>query len=458
MDKKLIILTIGLILAIEGVDATALNIAFPTIATSFHVSPLNLKIALTSYLLAEGLCIPLSGWIAERYNLNSILIGSVIIFGVTSIMCALSTNLVELVVFRLIQGGSAAFAIPIGRLLVAKLFSETKSSQIAAIGSVMAISLVGNTIGPVIGGIITDISSWRWIFISNLPIVALCIYMIQAHIPSVIDKKIKPFDYLGYAIVCSSIMMFFLFFDQTVYATIQNIQPIVFFLGGLFFLFLYLFYASSKKDALFPLAMFANKEFLTALFSNFTFRLIFGSVPFVLSLLLQIAYQFSAYKAGLFIAVITLGMIVMKKFTGLFVEKIRYKELLISNSIAIGLITMLMAYLLSSHNLYYIISILFLYGLAISLQYSIMNVLGYANTTKSFLSQANAILNMSRLLGTNFGIAITAILISRLGGNDNGLIITDKSCTYVVLLMSIIAFINAGMFLFLKNEPLVETN
>ncbi|MFZ9035422.1 MAG: MFS transporter [Francisellaceae bacterium] len=143
MKEKLIAYTIGLVMLMEFLDASALNTALPQMAVSLDVKPISLKVAITVYLLTLGLFIPASSWLADRLGLKRVLLLSVTGFVLSSILCGLSLNLSMLVVFRALQGMFGAFTAPV--LMMLKVF---KGRIMAAMSMIAVVVMIGPLSGP----------------------------------------------------------------------------------------------------------------------------------------------------------------------------------------------------------------------------------------------------------------------------------------------------------------------
>jgi MFS family permease len=167
-SKYLLNIIVSIAIFMEMLDSTILNTAIPSMAHSLNVSPINLKIALISYLLMLAIFIPISGWMADKFGAKKIFLAALTLFTVSSLACGLSQTLPELIIMRCFQGLGGAMMIPIARLLMIR--SVPRSEIVTVMAQVMTMASLGVMLGPVIGGLITEYLSWPWIFFLNIPI------------------------------------------------------------------------------------------------------------------------------------------------------------------------------------------------------------------------------------------------------------------------------------------------
>src|SRR5664279_5892796 len=113
-------------LFMEQLDSTIVNMAVPSIAASLHVAPLSLKAVVSSYILSLAVCIPISGWMADRFGTRRVYATAVALFTVASILCGVSVSVPMLVAARILQGASAAMMMPVGRLTVIRTFAKSE--------------------------------------------------------------------------------------------------------------------------------------------------------------------------------------------------------------------------------------------------------------------------------------------------------------------------------------------
>jgi MFS family permease len=176
-------------------DSTVIATSLPAIAADIGTSPLTLKLAITSYLLSLAVFIPASGWTADRFGARMVFSIAVAVFMVGSIGCALSSTVTELVIARILQGAGGAMMTPVGRLVL--LRSIDKSALVNAMAWVTVPALVGPVIGPPLGGFITTYFSWHWIFLINIPIGLLGIFMALRYIDPIRSEDPERFDLYG---------------------------------------------------------------------------------------------------------------------------------------------------------------------------------------------------------------------------------------------------------------------
>src|SRR5271163_2865988 len=182
----------------EKLDSTIIGTAIPAMAESLHQPPLQLNLAITSYLLSLAVFMPVSGWIADRYGARSVFCGAIAIFTVGSALSGLSTSLGMMVATRAIQGLGGAMMTPVGRLILLRTFPRDRLVTAMMYMSIPA--MIGPTIGPVIGGFLATYASWRWIFYVNIPIGLIGILLARRFIPDHHEPPPARFDVLGFVI------------------------------------------------------------------------------------------------------------------------------------------------------------------------------------------------------------------------------------------------------------------
>ena len=172
---------VAVALFMQQLDGTIVNTAVPTMAASLGVASLSLKSVLTSYTIAIAVLIPLSGWLADRFGTKRVFGFAVAIFTLGSLACGISLNLPMLVASRVLQGIGAAFMMPVGRIALLRTFP--KSGILRAMNFVIIPALLGPLLGPLTGGLIVHWLPWRMIFLINLPIGILGLWLVKKHMP-----------------------------------------------------------------------------------------------------------------------------------------------------------------------------------------------------------------------------------------------------------------------------------
>jgi MFS transporter, DHA2 family, multidrug resistance protein len=175
---RLLLAGISLALAnfVVVLDTTIANVSVPHIAGGLAISPTQGTWVITSYSVADAISVPLTGWLASRFGTVRWFVMSLIGFGFFSMMCGLSRNLEMLVIFRICQGLSGGPLMPLSQALLLRVFPKHLAG--AALGLWAMTTVCAPIAGPILGGLISDNWTWPWIFLINLPVVALCIFAV----------------------------------------------------------------------------------------------------------------------------------------------------------------------------------------------------------------------------------------------------------------------------------------
>src|SRR3954449_5326424 len=161
----------------EVLDTTVVNVSLPHIAGSLSASVNEAAWALTSYLVANAIILPMTGWIANFFGRKRTLLAAVFGFTAASFLCGLATSLPMLIFFRVVQGATGGALQPLSQAVMLEAFPPQDRGKAMAFWGLGIV--VAPMLGPVLGGWITDSYSWRWLFYINLPVGALAIFMSQ---------------------------------------------------------------------------------------------------------------------------------------------------------------------------------------------------------------------------------------------------------------------------------------
>ncbi|MGH7842967.1 MAG: MFS transporter, partial [Candidatus Binataceae bacterium] len=197
--RWLIALAVMLGAALETLDGSILNVSLPHMQGSFSASVDEIAWVLTSYLVANGVMIPMTGWIAGRYGRKRYFLASVATFVLASASCGAARSLNEMVVFRLLQGVAGAAMIPLSQAILMESFPP-QEQQLAMAMWGMGL-MVAPILGPTVGGWITDNWNWRWNFYINVPLGGVAFMMVSSfvHDPAYLRERKRdgPIDFLG---------------------------------------------------------------------------------------------------------------------------------------------------------------------------------------------------------------------------------------------------------------------
>ena len=329
--ERLVPFIVAVALFMENMDSTVIATALPAIAADIGTSPIELKLAITSYLLALAIFIPTSGWMADRFGARTIFRTAIVVFVAGSILCAISGALWHFVLARFLQGMGGAMMSPVGRLVLIR--SVDKSQLVDAMTLVTIPALIGPLLGPPLGGFITTFASWHWIFIINVPIGIVGFVLVTRFVENVRAEVPEPFDFTGMALVALGIGG--LAFGCTV-STVKFVPtpvPIVLLAVGAAATFAYVLYARRTASPVIDLSLFALPTFRAGVAGGFVFRVGAGALPFLLPLLLQIGFGMTPFESGMVTFSTAFGAMVMKTLVPRILRRFGFRNAMTVNAL-----------------------------------------------------------------------------------------------------------------------------
>jgi len=406
---RVVPLIVAVALFMENMDSTVIATSLPAIARALGTNPLALKLAVTSYLLALAICIPASGWTADRFGARHIFRIAIGVFVLGSIGCALSRSLEEFVLARIVQGMGGAMMTPVGRLILVR--SIDKRLLVHAMSLVTIPALVGPICGPPLGGFITTYASWHWIFIINVPIGLAGLAMATRYIPDVRTERPAPFDFVGF--IVSGLGIGGLAFGLSVMGLeFLPIGVVAALLGvGTASAAAYIVYARHKAAPILDLGLLKLPTFRASIFGGFLFRLGIGALPFLLPLLLQIGFDLTPFQSGLITFTGALGSMFMKAAVAGVLRRLGYRPVLVYNSVLSAAFLAACASFVPGMPFAAMIVILLSGGFFRSLQFTSINTLAYAEIEPQLMSRATTLVSVAQQLSLSTGVAVGALVV-----------------------------------------------
>ncbi len=390
-------------LFMEQLDSTIVNTAVPAMAESLHVAPLSLKSVVASYILSLAVCIPISGWMADRFGTRRVFGSAVGVFTLSSLLCGLSLSVTMLVAARIMQGIGAAMMMPVGRLAIIRTFP--KSELLQAMNFVILPALIGPLLGPTIGGLIVHWLPWRIIFFINIPVGIAALLLIRLHMPDYHGSERRPLDVTGLVLFGAGTALLSWLLEVFGEHDIGAAPATAVFLVSLALLGAYAWHAHSTRYPLLRLGLFRVRTFRVSVIGGFITRLGLGGLPFLLPLLYQVGLGFPAWESGLLMMPAAAAAMGMKVFSIGILRRFGFRRILIVNTLLIGVTISLFAWVGPATPVMLIALLGLIQGFFNSLQFSSMNSMAYADVIESDSSMASTIASSMQQMSMSFGLA-----------------------------------------------------
>lgn len=426
---------IGSALLMQTLNATVITNALPAMARAFDVEPLRLNVAITVYLLSAAIFLPLSGWMADRFGARRVFMSSIVLYAAGSAACGFAGALWQLILFRFIQGAAGATLMPVGRLVL--LRTTPRSELVGALSVVTMPALLGPVLGPVIGGAIVTFADWRWIFFMNLPIAVIGLILVHRHVPEVREQDAPPVDILGIILTGVGLASLIFGFENLGRDALSPWAVAGLFSLGLASLAAYAWHASHTPHAVVQLSIFRKPTFRASVIGGAFVRIAMGANPFLLAMLLRVAFGMSAFAAGLMTFISAVGALVMKTSAPPILRRFGFRTVLLVNAVIVGASFMAYALFRPDWPHWAIMAVLGIGGFFRSLQFSSLNGMAYAEVEPDQMSRAATTSSMVQQLVQSIGIGLSASLLH--------ILMTLKGSTRLTVEVVSPAFIAVGL-------------
>ncbi|MGO3115137.1 MDR family MFS transporter [Enterococcus pseudoavium] len=394
-------------------DSTMVNIAIDQLTKDFQTTLSTIQWAVTGYVLALAIAVPIAGWLMNHFNGKKIFIGAVLLFGVNSVLAGISWNVTSFIAFRLLQGFTAGIITPLMSTLLVKTAGPENIGRVMAIVSTPMI--FGPILGPVLGGFIIQALSWRWIFFINVFIVLLAVPLMQRTLPNFEpfnpDSKLDIFGILDLSVMSAALI--YGITKAADHATFNNRESLIWTGLGFLLLISYILYDHQKQHAtVLPLTIFSHKSFRAASIGLFFANIAIMGPMLILPLFFQNFRHFSAMEAAIALIPQGLGMLITRPLIGKLIDQLGAKYVVLISLIISLIGTIPLVFVTDHTSMFWIALILFVRGTSFGgINLPLMSD-AYTGLTDEELPDAGVGINIIENLGSSFGSAMIATVVA----------------------------------------------
>jgi len=398
----------------EVLDTTVVNVSLPHIAGNLSASTDEATWVLTSYLVANAIVLPMTGWLANHFGRRRILLLSVTGFTVFSFLCGIAPNLPMLIVFRVFQGATGGGLQPLSQAILMEAFPPEKRGKAMAFWALGIV--VAPMLGPVLGGWITDSYSWRWLFYINIPIGIAAVVMATLFIfdPPYIKRGKGGIDYWGIGMLAVGIGALQVLLDKgqeldwfASHAIV--ILAIATALGLGFFVLREL----STDHPVVQLQVFKVRTYSTGVFLMTVLGFVLYGSTVLLPLWLQTLMGYSSLEAGMAMLPRGLGSFLFMPVVGILMSKIEPRKLLAAGLVVSAFSLYLLSRLSLNAGYWDIFWPQLMQGMSMGLLFVPLTTITNGPIPKEQMGNATSLFNLMRNIGASIGIASMTTMIAR---------------------------------------------
>jgi DHA2 family multidrug resistance protein len=407
-------ITVSIMLAtiMQALDTTIANVALPHMQGSLSAAQDQISWVLTSYIVAAAVATPLTGWVSNRIGRKKLFLVSVAGFTVASLLCGIATSIDEMVLFRLLQGIFGAGLVPLSQSVLLDINPPERH------GSAMAIwgagIMVGPILGPTLGGYLTELYNWRWVFLINLPVGLVAFLGILTFVTETKSTGKRSFDLFGFAMLALAIGAFQLMLDRGELKDWFSSGEIVIeaVVAGLAF-YLFLAHSLTTERPFLEMELFRDRNFSVGLVFIFIVGIILLATMALLPPMLQNLMNYPVITTGLVLAPRGIGTMIAMLVVGRLVNRVDARILIfIGLLLTAGSLYDMTGFSLDigTHDL---VRTGITQGLGLGFIFVPLSTITFATLQARLRTDATALYSLVRNLGSSVGISIVVALLSQ---------------------------------------------
>ena len=396
----------------QALDSTIANVALPYMQGSLSATTDQITWVLTSYIVAAAICTAPVGWLSARFGRKPLFIVCLVGFTAASMLCGVAQSLTQMVVFRLLQGVFGAALVPLSQATMLDIYPpEQRGSAMALWG--MGV-MVGPILGPTLGGYLTDLYNWRWVFYVNLPFGVLATVGLVLFLPKADGKAGLRFDWLGFGVLALGLGAFQLMLDrgqdQDWFGSREIIIEAV--LGGLG-LYLFVVHLMTAERPFLSPRLFQDRNLAASLAVMFAVGMVLLASSALLAPWLQTLAGYPVRTAGLVMAPRGLGTMAAMLVAGRLANRVDPRKLM---ALGIALLTWSlwrMTEWTPDVDSWTIITIIVVQGAGLGFVFIPLQVVAFATLPADLRTDGTSLLSLLRNVGSAIGVSACSTLLAR---------------------------------------------
>src|SRR5277367_925427 len=418
INPWLIAVTVMMATFMEVLDTSVANVSLPHIAGNLSAGVDESTWVLTSYLVSNAIVLPLTGWFSATFGRKRFFIGCVVIFTLSSLLCGLAPSLPMLVLFRVIQGAGGGGMQPVSQAILVDSFPRGKQGMAMAIYGMGVV--VAPTLGPTLGGWITDNYSWRWIFLLNVPVGIISLLMISVLIVDpghAIHRTLKKglkIDFIGLGLLSVGLGFLQIVLDKgqrddwfgspfIVWGTVIAVTSLI----------VLVIRELSIANPIVDLHLFKDRNFAISTFMMYTLGFVLYSTTLLLPILMQTLMGYTAMQSGMVLLPGGLLLLGILPFVGILLSKFAPRWIVVT-----GLLVMATGLFQLSHLSLYVSGRSMVFDWAISRMgtaflFVPINVMAFYFVPPGKMNNASGLINLARNFGASTGISFVTTMLDR---------------------------------------------
>ena len=405
--KGLITVSIMLATIMQVLDTTIANVALPSMRGTLGASQDQINWVLTSYIVAAAIMTPVTGWLSDRYGLRQLFIASAAGFVLASMACGVATSLEEMILFRVFQGLCGAALVPLSQTVLLTINAKEDHGRAMAIWG--AGIMIGPIIGPTLGGWLTDVFNWRYVFFVNLPIGVLALAGMVLFLPNT-PKRQRGFDFFGFAMLSIFIGALQLFLDRGEQVDWFSSAEIWIELGlAVSGLWIFVLHITGREQAFIDPKIFTDRNLVVALLMIFVVGMILLAGLALLPPMLQNILNYPVVTTGFVLAPRGVGTMISMIVVGRLVGKVDTRLLILVGLILTAVsLWQMSGFSINMDDTPIIVSGV-VQGLGLGLVFVPLSTLAFATLEPRFRADAASLFSLLRNIGSSVGISIVAV-------------------------------------------------